>query len=120
MYRVYDTFENCYYTIEEAENVKKRNPAAPPERWLFIAVHNDMPDDIVCEDLIVVRPYLPNRELHLDFYYSLNKLRLNRYMKNMQHARKTHAEKQGVRVVRIASVSGNKKTLELLLDCQIN
>lgn len=119
MYRVYDTFEKCCYTIKEAENVKKRNPTAPPERWLFVAVHDDMPDDMVCEDLVVVRPYLPNRELCLGFCYSLKMLRSNRFIKNIQHARKIHAEKQGVRVVRVAIVFGNKKTLESLLDCRI-
>ena len=124
MYRVYDTFEKCCYTIEEAKKVKKENPTAPPERWLFVAVHDDMPDnmldDIVYEDLVVVSPYLPNRELCLGFAYSLKMLRSNRFIKNIQHARKIYAEKQGVRVVRVASVSGNKKTLELLLGCQIN
>lgn len=120
MYRVYDTFEECCYTIEEAKKVKKENPTAPPERWLFVAVHDDMPDDMVCEDLVVVRPHLPNRELCLGLYHSLKELRLNRFIKNIQHARKIYAEKQGVRVVRVASVSGNKKTLELLLNCRID
>lgn len=46
-------------------------------------------------------------------------LRLNKYVQSIWDARKIHAEKQGARVVRVASVSGNKKTLELLLGCQI-
>lgn len=119
MYRVYDTFEGCCCTIKKAKKVKKENPTAPPERWLFVAVHDDMPDDMVCEDLVVVSPYLPNRELGLGFCYSLKMLRLNRFIKNIQHARKIHAEKQGVRVVRVASISGNKNTLESLLGCRI-
>lgn len=119
MYRVYDTFEECCYATKEAEKVKKRNPTAPPERWLLVAVHDDMPDDIVFENLVVVRPNSPNRKLRLGICYNLKELRLNRYIKNIQHARKIYAEKQGVRVMRVASVSGNKKTLEALLGCQI-
>ena len=82
MYRVYDTFEECCYDTKEAEKVKKENPTAPPERWLFVVVHDDMPDDIVYEDLVVVRP-CSNSEL------------------------------------RVASITGNKKTIESLLGCQI-
>ncbi len=119
MYRIYDTFKSVVTLSRKLKKSKKENPTAPPERWVFVAVHDDMPDDMVCEDLVVVRPYLPNRELCLGFCYSLKMLRLNRFIKNIQHARKIHAEKQGVRVVRVASVAGNKKTLELLLDCRI-
>lgn len=86
---------------------------------MFVAVHDDMPDDIVYEDLVVVSTRLHNRELCLGLCHSLKELRLNRFIKNIQHARKIYAEKQGVRVVRVASVAGNKKTLELLLDCRI-
>lgn len=119
MYRVYDTFEGCCYTIKKAKKVKKENPT-PPERWLFVAVHDDMSDDIVREELVVVSSYLPNRELCLGLYHSLKELRLNRFIKNIQHFRQIYAEKQGVRVVRVSSVAGNKKTLELLLDCRIS
>ncbi len=67
MYRVYDTFENCYYTIEEAKKVKKESPTAPPERWLFVAIRDDMPEDIVHEELVVVKSYNPSSELCLQF-----------------------------------------------------
>lgn len=49
MYRIYDTFKKCCYTIKKAKKVKKENPTAPPERWLFVAVHDDMPDDVIFE-----------------------------------------------------------------------
>ena len=118
MYRVYDTFEECCYTIKEAKKVKKENPTAPPERWLLVAVHDDMPDDVIFEELVAIKPWLPNHEFRLRFAYSLKELRLNKYVQSIWDARELYAEKQGVQVVRIASVSGNKKTLELVLDCR--
>lgn len=120
MYRIYDTFENCCYTIKKAKEVKKENPTAPPERWIFVAIYDDTLDgDNVYEELVVVKPCFPNREFSLRFAYNQKELRLNRFVQSIWDARELYAEKQGVQVVRIASVSGNKKTLELVLDCQI-
>lgn len=119
MYRVYDTFEECCYTIEKARKVKKENPTAPPELWLFVAVHDDMPDDVIFEELVAIKPWFPNHEFRLRFAYSLKELRLNRFVQSIWDARRIYAEKQGVRVLRVASVSVNKKTLESLLDCRI-
>lgn len=120
MYRVYDTLEKCCYTIEKARKVKKENPTAPSERWIFVAIRDNLPDSVIFENLVVVKPCLPTRKMRLGFAYALKELRLNSYIKNTQHARKIYAEKQGVRIVRVASVSGNKKTLESLLGCQID
>lgn len=119
MYRVYDTFEGCCYTIKKARKVKKENPTAPSERWIFVAIHDNLPDSVIFENLVVVKPCLPTRKMRLGFAYALKELRLNKYVQSIWDARKIHAEKQGARVVRVASVSGNKKTLELLLGCQI-
>ncbi len=119
MYRVYDTFEECCYATKEAEKVKKRNPTAPPERWLLVAVHDDMPEDIVSENIVVVKPN-SNSELHLYVSYNLNELRSHRYAQSIQKARTLYAEKYNVRIVRVAGVFGNKKTLELLLGCRIS
>lgn len=119
MYRGYDTFENCCYTIKKVKKVKKENPTAPPERWLFVAVHDDMPDDVIFEELVAINSWLPNHEFRLRFAYNQKELRLNRFVQSISDARRIYAEKQGVRVVRVASVSGNKKTLESLLGCQI-
>lgn len=113
MYRLYDTFEKCCYTTEEAENVKKRNPTAPPERWLFVAVHDDMPEGIVHEELVVA-----SSELRLDFVYSLDELGLS--LRSIWDARIAHAKKHEARIVRVASVAGNKKTIESLLGCRIS
>lgn len=117
MYRVYDTFKKCCYTIEEAKKVKNENPTAPPERWLFVAVHDDIPDNMVYEDLVVVRP-CSNSELSLSVSYDLKELRLLRYTQSMQEVRTMYVEKYGVRLVRVASITGNKKTMELLLGCR--
>ena len=119
MYRVYDTFEKRCYTIEKAREVKKENPTAAPERWILVGIHDNSPDSVIFESLVVVKSDLPTRKMRLGFAYTLKELRLNRYIKNIQHARKIYAEKQGVRVLRVASVSGNRKTLESLLGCQI-
>lgn len=118
MYRIYDTFENCYYTIEEAEKVKKESSTAPPERWLFVAVHDDMPEGIVHEELSVVNPYEPSHEFCLGFAYSLYELGLS--LQSIWDARIMHAKRHEVRIVRVASVYGNKKTLESLLGCKIS
>ena len=118
MYRIYDVFENCCYTIKKAKKVKNENPTAPPERWLFVVVHDDMPDDIVYEDLVVVKPW-SNSELCLGVSYDLKELRSLRYVQSIQKTRTLYAEKYNVRIVRVASMSGNKKTIEALLGCQI-
>lgn len=116
MYRVYDTFEGCCYTIKKAKKVKKENPTAPPERWMFVAIYDDMPDGMAREELVVVKSYSPV-ELCLGFAYSLDELRLS--ARSIWEARTMHAKRHGVRIVRVASVAGNKKTLESLLDCRI-
>ena len=46
MYRVYDEFEGCFYTLEETEKIKKDNPTAPPERWLFVTICDEMPNGL--------------------------------------------------------------------------
>lgn len=118
MYRIYDVFENCCYTIKKAKKVKNENPTAPPERWLFVVVHDNVPDDIVYEDLVVIRP-CSNSELGLGVPYDLKELRSLRYVQSMQEVRTMYVEKYGVRLVRVASITGNKKTIEALLGCQI-
>lgn len=112
--------KKCCYTIKKAKEVKKENPTAPPERWLFVAVHDDMPDDVIFEELVAIKSWLSNHEFRLRFAYNQKELRLNRFVQSISDARRIYAEKQGVRVVRVASVSGNKKTLESLLGCQID
>ena len=118
MYRVYDTFENCCYTIKKVKKVKKENPTAPPERWLFVAVHDDMPDDVIFEELVAIKSWLPNHEFRLRFAYNLKELRLNRFVQSIWDARRIYAEKHEVRLVRVANITGNKKTIELLLGCR--
>ncbi|WP_418576688.1 hypothetical protein [Phascolarctobacterium succinatutens] len=117
MYRVYDEFERCFYTLKEAEQIKKDNPTAPPERWLFVTICDEMPNDVVREDMVVIQPEAPWLDLHLGFAYSLEELRLSK--RSVWQARSEHAKKHGVQIRGINSVAANKKTLELALGCQL-
>lgn len=118
MYRVYDEFDGCCYTLEEAEKIKKDNPTAPPERWLFVMICDKMPNDVVCEDMAVIQPEEPWLDLHLGFAYSLEELRLSK--RSVWQARSEHAKKHGVQIRGIISVTANKKTLELAIGCHID
>lgn len=115
MYRVYDEFERCFYTLEEAEKIKKDNPTAPPERWLFVTICQMT---FVREDMAVIQPEAPWLDLHLGFAYSLEELRLSK--RSVWQARSEHAKKHGVQIRGIISVTANKKTLELVLGCHID
>lgn len=117
MYRVYDEFEGCFYTLEETEKIKKDNPTAPPERWLFVTICDEMPNDVVREDMAVIQPDAPWLDLHLEFAYSFEELRLSK--RSVWQARREHAKKHGVQIQRIISVAANKKTLELAFGCHI-
>lgn len=117
MYRVYDEFEGCFYTLKEVEQIKKDNPTAPPERWLFVTICDEMPNDVVREDMAVIQPEAPWLDLHLGFAYSLKELRLSK--RSVWQARSEHAKKHGVQIRGINSVAANKKTLELALGCQL-